>query len=84
MKNKNMIIGIGFLVLAYVLYKQSKKKAPAQPQTQPQQQDDTMVSQYNIVPLPDLKNYRFQTIVPTTLMGNTTTTTPLIIAMPTR
>lgn len=80
----NMIIGIGFLVLAYVLYKQSKKKTPAQPQAQPQQQDDGMVTQYNVIPLPDLKNYRFQTLAPTTIMGNTTTTTPIVIAMPTR
>lgn len=84
MKNNNIIIGLGFLVLAYVLYKQSKKKVPAQSQAQPQQQDEGMVSQYNIIPLPDLKNYRFQTLTPTTIMGNTTTTTPIIIAMPTR
>jgi len=81
---RNTIIGIGFLLIAYVLYKQSQKKKPAQSQAQPQQQDDAMVSQYNIIPLPDLKNYRFQTLTPTTIMGNTTTTTPIIIAMPTK
>ena len=81
---RNTIIGIGFLLIAYVLYKQSQKKKPAQSQAQPQQQDDAMVSQYNIIPLPVLKNYRFQTLTPTTIMGNTTTTTPIIIAMPTK
>jgi len=87
MRTTNIIIGLGFLTLAYVLMKQSKKNKPALSPTNPQNesnQEDTMVSQYSIVPLPDLKNYKFQTIAPTTIIGNTTTTTPIIIATPTR
>ena len=84
MKQRNILIGVGLLAVAYWLYKKSNKatQKPVQKQRQPQQQDE-MVSQYNIIPLPDLKNYRFQTIAPTTIMGNTSTTTPVIIAMPT-
>ena len=78
MKKNKLLYFVGILAIIYLISKPNKKRINVKPQMQPQQ-DDSMVSNYNIIPLPDLKNYKFSSVVPMQVIG-ATTTSPIMVA----
>ena len=78
MKKNKLLYFVGILAIIYLISKPNKKRINLKPQMQPQQ-DDSMVSNYNIIPLPDLKNYKFSSVAPMQVIG-ATTTSPMMVA----
>ena len=79
MKNRNKaILFVGVIALAYFILSSRKKVSKPVTQTN-NDSSDGLVSNYNIVPLPDIKNYKFTSVNPLKVIGQTGNS-PIMIA----
>jgi len=78
-KNTKILLAFGVGFALYLYFKPKKKKAI------PTQKNNEIVdptkSSYNIVPLPDIKNYKFGVTSPIQRIGSTSSS-PIIIGTP--
>lgn len=77
-KNTKILLALGVGFALYLYFKPKKKKATS---TQNNNSVDPTRSSYNIVPLPDIKNYKFGVTTPMQTIG-ATSSSPIIIATP--
>jgi hypothetical protein len=78
-KQTKILLFLGGLALVYYLSNKRNKK-PRNVGNNPQQ-EDSLRSTYNVIPLPDLKGYTFSSI-PTARVVGQTSSSPIIIATP--
>ena len=83
MKKNKLLYLLGAIAIIYLIAKPSKQKNKQKPQTQPQSEDTSLRSSFNVVPLPDIKNYKFSSVVPMQVIG-ATSSSPIIVATSTR
>jgi hypothetical protein len=74
-----ILLFLGGLALVYFLSNKRNKK-PRNIGNNPQQ-EDSLRSSYNVIPLPDIKGYTFSSI-PTAQVVGQTSSSPIIIARP--
>ena len=74
-----ILLFLGGLALVYYLNNKTNKK-PRNVGNNPQQ-EDSLRSSYNVIPLPDIKGYTFSSIPTATIVGQTSSS-PIIIARP--
>jgi hypothetical protein len=81
-KNQKIALGIALAIGAYFYFSKSDKQktAPFKP-TPPQNtsEDNNLVSQYQINPLPDIKGAKYTSVTPIMVAG-ATSSSPIIIA----
>ena len=81
-KQTKVIIGIGIVFVLYMALKDKKKGSkPSTSKPQGNASDDPTRSSFSIVPLPDIKNYKFGVTTPLQTIG-ATSSSPIIIATP--
>jgi hypothetical protein len=78
-KNTKILLALGVGFALYLYFKPKKKKAT--PTQKTNDNVDTTRSSYNIVPLPDIKNYKFGVTTPIQTIG-ATSSSPIIIGTP--
>jgi hypothetical protein len=78
-KQTKYIVGIGALILLYLYLKPKPKSVITNANKEKPTEIDAMKSGYSIVPLPDIKGYKFSSVMPTKVVGQNQSS-PILIA----
>lgn len=81
-KQTKIVLGLGIVFVLYMALRSKKGKSkPTTSKPQGNDSNDPTRSSFNIVPLPDIKNYKFGVTTPLQTIG-ATSSSPIIIATP--